>query len=53
MEDTDDSNDLVLTINKIDEALNKGVDIIECRFDYLSNFENLDHYLDILSRLSG
>ena len=50
MEDIDDSKDLISTINKIDEALNKGVDIIECRFDYLSNFENLDHYLDILSR---
>jgi 3-dehydroquinate dehydratase-1 len=49
MEDTDDSKDLLLTLNKIDEALNKGVDIIECRFDYLNNFENLDHYLDILS----
>ena len=49
-EDIDGSKDLVLTVNKIDEALNKGVDIIECRFDYLSNFENLDHYLDILSR---
>ncbi len=50
MEDIDDSKDLISTINKIDEALNKGVDIIECRFDYLSNFENLDDYLDILSR---
>lgn len=48
--DIDNSEDLVLTVNKIDEALNKGVDIIECRFDYLSSFENLDHYLDILSR---
>lgn len=49
-EDFDGSKDLVLTVSKIDEALNKGVDIIECRFDYLSNFENLDRYLDILSR---
>ena len=48
--DVDDSEDLLLTVNKIDEALNKGVDIIECRFDYLSSFEILDHYLDILSR---
>jgi 3-dehydroquinate dehydratase I len=50
MEDINDSKDLLLTTNKIDEALNKGADIIECRFDYLSNFENLDHYLDLLSR---
>ena len=48
--DTDDDKSLVFTINKIDEALNKGVDIIECRFDYLNSFDNLDHYLDILSR---
>ena len=48
--DVDDSEDLLLTVNKIDEALNKGVDVIECRFDYLSSFEILDLYLDILSR---
>ena len=48
--DVDGSEDLLLTVNKIDEALTKGVDIIECRFDYLDSFENLDHYLDILSR---
>ena len=47
--DTDDDKSLVLTVNQIDEALNRGVDIIECRFDYLSSFENLDLYLDILS----
>ena len=44
------SEDLLLTVNKIDEALTKGVDIIECRFDYLDSFENLDRYLDILSK---
>ena len=48
--DVDGSGDLLLTVNKIDEALTKGVDIIECRFDYLNSFENLDRYLDILSR---
>ena len=48
--DTDNDKSLVLTVNQIDEALSKGVDIIECRFDYLSSFENLDLYLDILSR---
>ena len=48
--DVNGGEDLLLTINKIDEALNKGVDIIECRFDYLNSFENLDRYLDILSR---
>lgn len=48
--DVNGGEDLVLTVNKIDEALNKGVDIIECRFDYLDSFENLDHYLDTLSR---
>ena len=48
--DVDGSEDLLLTVNKIDEALTKGVDIIECRFDYLNSFENLDRYLDILSR---
>jgi 3-dehydroquinate dehydratase-1 len=49
LDDAEDNKDLVLTINKVDEALDKGVDIVECRFDYLSNFANLDHYLDILS----
>ena len=48
--DTDDDRGLASTVNKIDKALNMGVDIIECRFDYLNSFENLDHYLDILSR---
>jgi 3-dehydroquinate dehydratase-1 len=48
--DVHSNEDLLLTVNKIDEALTKGVDIIECRFDYLNSFENLDHYLDILSR---
>lgn len=48
--DVEGSEDLLQTINKIDEALTKGVDIIECRFDYLNSFENLDRYLDILSR---
>ncbi len=48
--DVDGSEDLLLTVNKIDEALTKGVDIIECRFDYLNSFENLDCYLNILSR---
>ena len=48
--DVHSNEDLLLTVNKIDEALTKGVDIIECRFDYLNSFENLDRYLDILSR---
>jgi 3-dehydroquinate dehydratase-1 len=48
--DVEGSEDLLQTVNKIDEALTKGVDIIECRFDYLNSFENLDRYLDILSR---
>ncbi|MDN5844763.1 MAG: type I 3-dehydroquinate dehydratase [Candidatus Nitrosocosmicus sp.] len=49
-EDNDDSKNLESTLNKINEALNMGADIIECRFDYLRDFENLDHYLDILSK---
>jgi 3-dehydroquinate dehydratase-1 len=48
--DVEGSEDLLRTVHKIDEALTKGVDIIECRFDYLNSFENLDRYLDILSR---
>jgi len=48
--DVEGSEDLFQTVNKIDKALTKGVDIIECRFDYLNSFENLDRYLDILSR---
>ncbi|HKU83221.1 MAG TPA: type I 3-dehydroquinate dehydratase [Candidatus Nitrosocosmicus sp.] len=48
-EDNDGDKGLTLTINKIEEALGKGVDIIECRFDYLNNFQKLDQFLDILS----
>jgi 3-dehydroquinate dehydratase I len=48
-EDNDDAKGLTLTIHKIEEALGKGVDIIECRFDYLNNFQKLDQFLDILS----
>jgi 3-dehydroquinate dehydratase-1 len=48
--DVEGSENLLQTVNKIDEALTKGVDIIECRFDYLNSFKNLDRYLDILSR---
>jgi 3-dehydroquinate dehydratase-1 len=48
-QDANHNNGLGLTVNKIEEALGKGVDIIECRFDYLSNFEKLDQYLDVLS----
>lgn len=38
-----------LIIDRIEEATRLGADIIECRFDFLSNFNNIDSYLDLIS----
>lgn len=50
--DDDNTNDieLVLVRDRIEEATRFGADIIECRFDYLTNFKYIEQYLEILSK---
>lgn len=48
---TQSANDkLESVLANIDTAIQKGADIVECRFDFLKDFDQIDHYIKILSR---
>ncbi len=48
--DPPNNDDLDSTLANIDRAIQKGADLIECRFDFLKDFGQIDQYLKILSR---
>lgn len=42
--------DLQKVIDEIESALEKGADLIECRFDFMTKFQELDSFLDEISK---
>lgn len=50
----DQSNDsavkLDLTLTEIEKAIQKGAEMIECRFDFIKHSRQIDRYLQILSK---
>jgi 3-dehydroquinate dehydratase-1 len=51
IEDQDSgTNNLEFTLCEIEKAFQKGADMIECRFDFIKNYSQIDHYLHLLTR---
>lgn len=44
------NNELESPLSDIEEAIQKGAEMIECRFDFISDFNRIDHYLQVLSK---
>lgn len=45
-----ETNELELPLYEIEKAIQKGADLIECRFDFVKNFGKIDNYLNLLSK---
>ena len=51
IEDQDSgTNNLELTLCEIEKAIQKGAEMIECRFDFIKNYSQIDEYLQLLSK---
>ena len=44
------NNELESPLRDIEKAIQKGAEMIECRFDFISDFNRIDHYLQVLSK---
>jgi 3-dehydroquinate dehydratase-1 len=44
------TNNLKFTLCDIEKAIQKGADMIECRFDFIKNYGQIDRYLQLLTR---
>lgn len=47
--ETSQTNEIHENIINIEAAIEKGADLIECRFDFMTNFDGIDVYLDGIS----
>lgn len=45
-----ETDELELPLYEIEKAIQKGADLIECRFDFVKNFGKIDNYLNLLSK---
>jgi 3-dehydroquinate dehydratase I len=45
-----DTNELELPLSQIEKAIQKGAELIECRFDFIKNYGEIDRYLKLLSK---
>lgn len=44
------TDNLEFTRCEIEKAIQKGAEMIECRFDFIKNYSRIDHYLQLLIR---
>lgn len=51
--ENDLQNDLKNTLTQIEAAITKGADLTECRFDYMTRIEDLDAFLEGLSKFKN
>ena len=45
-----ENNELESPLRDIEKAIQKGAEMVECRFDFINDFNRIDHYLHILSK---
>ena len=45
-----ENNELESPLRDIEKAIQKGAEMIECRFDFINDFTRIEHYLELLSK---